>query len=86
MPRFYFDVREGTRFSPDDEGLDYRDLDEAERVAAETAASIGRELLPRGDIREVMVEVRNEHKQRVLTATVTLQSERVYPSPPPPER
>ena len=81
MPRFYFDVREGARFLPDDEGLEFPDFDAAEREAAEAAASIGRDLLPRGDAREVTIEVRNEHRQRVLTVTVSMHLERVHPSP-----
>jgi hypothetical protein len=72
MPRFYFDVREGVRFDADDEGLEFSDLDTAEREAAEAAAAIGRELLPKGVARSVTVEVRNEHGQRVVTANVTL--------------
>jgi hypothetical protein len=86
MPRFYFDVREGTRFEPDDEGLEYPGLDAAERVAAETAAAIGRDVLPRSDVRDVTVEVRNEHKQRVITITVTMTTERVHPEPAAPFR
>jgi hypothetical protein len=84
VPRFYFDVREGTRFAPDDEGLEYPDVDAAERMAAETAASIGRDVLPKSDVRDVTVEVRNEHKQRIITVTVTMQTERVSPEPTPP--
>ena len=34
MPRFYFDVREGPQFVPDDEGLELSDVDAAEREAA----------------------------------------------------
>jgi hypothetical protein len=49
VPRFYFDVREGMRFVPDTVGLEFDNLDAAERAAAETAAEIGRELLPKGD-------------------------------------
>jgi hypothetical protein len=84
MPRFFFDVREGIRFAPDDEGLEFPDLDTAEREAATTAAEIGRELLPKGVARCVTVEVRNEHGQRVATATVTLAVDRVDPEPIPP--
>jgi hypothetical protein len=84
MPRFYFDVREGTRFVPDEVGLNYDNLDAAERAAAETAAEIGRELLPKGDAREITVEVRNEHRQRVLTVTDSLEIHRVDPEPLPP--
>jgi hypothetical protein len=29
MPRFYFDVREGSRFMPDDDGLELANLDRA---------------------------------------------------------
>ena len=84
MPRFYFDVREGARLVPDDGGLEFPDFDAAEREAAEAAASISRDLLPRGDTREVTIEVRNEHLQRVLTVTVSMHLERVHPSPAPP--
>ena len=83
MPRFYFDVREGVRFVPDEEGLEFPDVDAAEREAAEAAAEIGRSLLPVGMTRSVTVEVRNEHGQRVVTATVTLAVDRVYPEPTP---
>jgi hypothetical protein len=81
VPRFYFDVREGARFAPDDDGLEFPDLDAAEREAAQAAASIGHDLLPKGDTREVTVEVCNEHRQRVLTVTVSMHIERVHPSP-----
>jgi hypothetical protein len=81
LPRSYFDVREGASFAPDDEGLEFPDFDAAEREAAEAAASIGRDLLPRGDAREVTIEVRNEHRQRVLTVTITMQVDRVHPPP-----
>jgi hypothetical protein len=84
MSRYYFDIREGTRFVPDEVGLEFDSLDAAERAAAETAAEIGRELLPKSDAREITVEVRNEHRQRVLTITVSMQVDRVEPPPLPP--
>ena len=84
MPRFYFDVREGARFVPDDEGLEFEDLDVAEREAAETAAQIGRDELPKGGSRNITIGVRNEHGQRVLTVTVSLHTDRVAPPPTAP--
>jgi hypothetical protein len=54
------------------------------RQAAETAAAIGRDLLPKGVARSVTVEGRNQHGQRVATATVTLAVDRVDPEPIPP--
>jgi uncharacterized protein DUF6894 len=84
VPRFYFDVREGARFVPDDEGLEFQDLDAAEREAAETAAQIGRDKLPKGGNRNVTIEVRNEHGQRVLTVVVSMHIDRVAPPPTAP--
>jgi hypothetical protein len=51
MPRYFFDTREGQKFTPDDEGLDFDSLDAAEREAACAAAEIGRDRLPKGDAR-----------------------------------
>src|SRR5215204_2941299 len=84
MPRFFFDVREGVRFTPDDDGLEFPNIDAAEHEAAECAAAIGRDLLPKGTARSVTVEVRNQFGQRVITATVTLAVDRVDPLPTPP--
>ena len=84
MPRFFFDVREGPRFVPDEDGLELPDVDAAEHEAAEAAASFERDMLSKGDVRDVSVEVRNEHGQRVITVTVTMQVERVAPPPVPP--
>ena len=81
MPRYYFDVREGPRFIPDDEGLDFDSLDAAEHEAAKGVAEIGRDQLPKGGTRDVTVEVRNEHRQRALTVTVSMHIDRVAPSP-----
>jgi hypothetical protein len=84
MPRCYFDVREGTSVTSDEEGLEFDSLNAAEREAAATAAEIGRDRLPNGDSREVTVEVRNERRQRVLTITVSMNVDRVEPPPHPP--
>jgi hypothetical protein len=85
MPRFHFDVRESQHLIPDKEGSDCPGLNAAEREAVETAAEIGRDLLPDGKARAVSIDVRNEQGQRVLTVTVSLQIDRVEPSPAPPK-
>jgi hypothetical protein len=79
VPRYYFDVREGGKFTPDHGGLEFDSLDGAERAAAE----IGRDRLPKGEARAVKVELRNEHRQRVLTVTVSMEIDRVEPPPEP---
>jgi hypothetical protein len=79
VPRFYFDVREGSRFLPDEEGLEFANLDAAESKAAESAARIGRDLLSKGSGHKVTVEVRNPRGKRVLAVTVMMLVERVTP-------
>jgi hypothetical protein len=80
MPRFYFDVREGSSFVADEDGLEFLDLDEAEQEAIQAVVSMGKDRLPRGDTREVTVEVRDENQKRVLTVGVHLIIDRVQPS------
>ena len=88
MPRFYFDVRDGAKVTPDDAGVELDSQEAAQRVAAEAAAEvaaeIGRDRLLQDDAQDVRVEVRNEHRQRVLTVTVSLEIHRVEPKPQPP--
>jgi hypothetical protein len=81
MARFYFDVRDGTRFAPDDEGTEFDSRDAAEREGAEAAAEIGRDRLPKGDTRAVTVEVRNEQGHRVLIVNVSMEVDRLEPPP-----
>jgi hypothetical protein len=81
VPRFYFDVREGASFTPDNGGLEFDGLDGAERAAAELAADPGRDRLPKGETRAVTVELADEHRQRVLTVRVSMEIDRVYPPP-----
>ena len=59
------------------------DLDAAEREAVMAAAEIGRDMLAFGKKRDVVIEVRNEHEQRVLTATVEMRVVRDAPPPKP---
>jgi hypothetical protein len=79
MPRYYFDIREGPEFHPDQNGQDLPDLETAEREAAVLAASIGSYVLPKRRIPSVVVEVRNEDGQRVATVTLSLSLERAEP-------
>jgi hypothetical protein len=77
MPRFYFETREDTRIIPDDEGLEYPDLDAAEWAATETARNFGRDLLAQDGAHEVVVELRDEHRQVVSTISVSVRTEKV---------
>jgi hypothetical protein len=74
----------GTSFPPDEEGLEFDSFETAKREAAAAAAEIRRDRLPKADAREIAVEVRNGHHQRVLTVTVVRTIHRVDPEPLPP--
>ena len=84
MPRFYLDLREGERLVSDEEGLEFDGLDAAEYETAKTAAQIWWDRLLKGNPRDITVEVRNEHGQQVLKATISMRVCRVDPSLDPP--
>ena len=79
MPRFYFDVREGARFIPDEVGVDLDSLDAAEHEAARAAADIWRDQLPKGDARDVTVEVKDDQGQQVMMVRVSMEVHRTSP-------
>jgi hypothetical protein len=72
VPRIYFDVREGNGFTRDDVGLELAALDAAKFAAATAAAEMGRDRLPKGDAREVTIEVKDENGFLLLTVTVAM--------------
>lgn len=76
MPRFYFDVHEDGKVILDEEGLEFDSLDAAEREAAITAAEIGRECLPKCRTRNIKVEIRDQHGQRVCAVRVSIEVQR----------
>jgi hypothetical protein len=82
MPRFYFDVCEGVRFIPDEEGLELDGLEVAERMATRAAADMARDSLPKGDAQALAVEVHDTDGKRVLTVTVRMHVERGATQPP----
>ncbi len=84
MPRYYLDLREGEILVSDEEGLEFDSLDAAEYETARTAAQIWWDRLSKGNPRDITVEVRNEHGQQVLTATISMRVRRVDPSLDPP--
>ncbi|WP_373867470.1 DUF6894 family protein [Microvirga aerophila] len=81
MPCFYFDVRDGVNFTPDEVGREFDSLEAAGRAAAKAAAEIGGDQLPNGDARRVTVKARNEQGQWMLTVTGTLEDHRGAPAP-----
>jgi hypothetical protein len=72
VARYYFDVQDGTDLLRDDEGAEFDSLRAAIRGAARSAAEIGTDRLARGDLSDVVIEVRDEHDRRVVTVTALM--------------
>jgi hypothetical protein len=85
VARFYFDIHDGAALLRDDEGSDFSNLDAAMHGAARSAAEIGQGRLARGDVSDVVIDVRDESNQRVLTVTASMKIERHEPPQPLPK-
>jgi hypothetical protein len=76
VARYYFDVQHGTDLLRDDEGVEFDSLDAAIQGATRSAAELGTDRLAKGDLSDVVIEVRDEHDQRVVTVTASMKIER----------
>ena len=76
MTRYYFDVQNGKRLVPDDDGAEFDNLEAAVQAAARSAAEIGTNRLAKGDTSDVVLVVRDERNQRVCTLTASMKIER----------
>ncbi|WP_457092521.1 DUF6894 family protein [Microvirga sp. P5_D2] len=76
MALYYFDIQTGTDLLRDDEGTEFDSLDAAIRGVIRSAAEIETGQLARGDLSDVVIEVRDEHDQRIVTVTASMKLER----------
>jgi hypothetical protein len=81
VARYYFDILDGKQPVRDDEGSEFDSPDAAIQGAARSAAEIGTSRLAKGDTSHVVIEVRDEHHERVCTVTASLKIERHGQSP-----
>jgi len=76
MPRYHFDVRADDILVQDEDGREVPDIGAVEAEAAEAAVAIGCDefsaFSANGGSGTVAVEVRDEHGNRVVTATATM--------------
>jgi hypothetical protein len=63
--------------------MEFDSLYTAEYEAASAATEIERDRMPKGAAREITIKLRNEHRKRVLTVTVSMEIHRVEPAPQP---
>jgi hypothetical protein len=72
MPRFFFDIHDGEKFTPDREGLDLDDLEAAKEEAKKTLPEIVKDEMPNGDRRDFTVDVKDVAGQIVWRVTLSL--------------
>jgi hypothetical protein len=58
--RYYFDIRDGEELYPDEEGLELADQTAAEVEAAQSLASMAKDVAPLDERRDMAIEVRTE--------------------------
>jgi len=75
MPHYYFDVRDGEKFTSDDTGLDFPDIAKARDEAARVLTEIAKFVLPGAAVRELAIEVRDAAKQPLLRATLRYEAQ-----------
>jgi hypothetical protein len=71
MPRFYFDVREEDRVTPDEVGVELESVEAAEREAIRRVTGIGYESLSKDRAFEIEVQVK-DHEGFLLTVTASV--------------
>jgi hypothetical protein len=75
MPHFYFDISDEERRTQDTEGLDFPDLHTARQELMRAIGEITDDIMPDGDRREIVGEIRDETGRTVLSATLSLKVE-----------
>jgi hypothetical protein len=81
VARYYIDIHDGEQLVRDDEGSEFDSLDAAVQGAARSAAEIGTSRLAKGDTSDVIIEVRDQQDQRVVTVTASMKIEWYDPLP-----
>jgi len=77
MSRFFFDFRDGTDLTRDDEGLELAGVAEARAEAIRALPGIVRDEVPDGDSRDFEIDVRDDREHLLLTVSLRLRVRRV---------
>ena len=77
LARFYFDVRDGSKFIRDENGLELSGVDQARDEAATTLAELVKGRLPGVFEYEIAIEVRDEAKEPLLRAMLRFEVQRL---------
>jgi hypothetical protein len=81
VARYYIDIHDGEQLVRDDEGFEFDSPGAAMRAAARSATEIGTSKLAKGDTSDVVIQVRDQQDQRVVTVTASMTIEWHDPLP-----
>ncbi|MGO4523654.1 hypothetical protein AB4097_02185 [Microvirga sp. 2MCAF35] len=79
MPRFYLDLFLGSQSNLDEEGHEIGSLRAAEIEALRTAGELAKDrtfMMREADAEDIRIEVKDEHRQPVLTVTLSIRVDR----------
>lgn len=71
MTRYFFDLRDGERLVPDQDGLEFDDIDAVKSQAVKTLAEVVKDALPDGTHRQIAILVREGADAPLLTAEIS---------------
>jgi hypothetical protein len=74
MPLFYFDVRDGERFTRDSQGVNFNGIEGARDEATRVLAEVARDVVPAADRRRIAIEVRDEAKKPLLVVALMFEA------------
>jgi hypothetical protein len=77
MPRFYFDVHDGQKATPDTIGVELEDSHTALQEAIRALPGIARDALPDGTQRDFVIEIKDEARRPILRAKLSLTVEAI---------
>ena len=81
MARFYFDLRDGDEFAPDEEGVELPGIREAREEASRTLGAMSKDAMPDGQHRNMAIEVRSSDKRPLLKVAITFEVEPLAEDP-----
>jgi hypothetical protein len=73
MPRYYFNIRNGENFIPDDDGLELPNAATACAEAARTVAEMAKDVCPSESRRTISVEIRDDADRPVCMVALFLE-------------
>ena len=66
MPLFFFDHRDGEEFHPDDQGMEFATVEQAQYEATAALGGIAKDALPGTTRRELAIEVSDANRKALF--------------------